>query len=200
MATAGPEGRDPLANRAAFTTVAPSTCGPKGTQPSAKWCSSNLQGCPCGFYGDPVRECTCTPTQVSRYGKRISGPLMDRIDLFVEVPRVDYEKLTGPSESESSSQVRQRTRAARELQRERFNGTQILDNSEMGPTEVYQYCQMDESAESLVQSAMQQMHLSARAYHRILKVSRTIADLGESETIGISHVAEALQYRPTQLL
>jgi magnesium chelatase family protein len=137
---------------------------------------------------------------VSRYGKRISGPLMDRIDLFVEVPRVDYEKLTGPSESESSSQVRQRTRAARELQRERFNGTQILDNSEMGPTEVYQYCQMDESAESLVQSAMQQMHLSARAYHRILKVSRTIADLGESETIGISHVAEALQYRPTQLL
>ena len=159
-----------------------------------------MNPCPCGFYGDPVRECSCTPIQVSRYGKRISGPLMDRIDLFVEVPRVDYEKLAGPSESESSGQVRLRTRAARELQRERFKGTKILDNSEMGPTEVYEYCQLDESAESLVQSAMQQMHLSARAYHRILKVSRTIADLGASDTIGISHVAEALQYRPAQWL
>ena len=125
---------------------------------------------------------------------------MDRIDIFVEVPRVDYEKLAGPAESEPSKQVRLRTRAAREHQRERFKGTKILDNSEMGPTEVYEYCQLDESAESLVQSAMQQMHLSARAYHRILKVSRTIADLASSDTIGISHVAEALQYRPAQWL
>ncbi len=157
-----------------------------------------MNPCPCGFYGDPVRECMCTPTQVSRYSKRISGPLLDRIDLFVEVPRVDYEKLSGPSESEPSRQVRQRTRAARDVQRGRFQETQILNNSEMGPTEVYEYCKMDKSAESLVQSAMQQMHLSARAYHRILKVSRTIADLASSDIIGISHVAEALQYRPAQ--
>jgi magnesium chelatase family protein len=157
-----------------------------------------MNPCQCGFYGDLFQECTCTPTQVSRYSKRISGPMLDRIDLFVDVPRVDYEKLVAPSQSESSGAVRDRTSAASQRQRQRFSGTPILSNSEMGPTEVYEYCNLDESAESLVQTAMRQMHLSARAYHRILKVSRTISDLASSDTIGISHVAEALQYRPAQ--
>ena len=135
--------------------------------PTQSDCVLRLHGCPCGFHGDPVRECSRTPTQVSRYSKRISGPMLNRIDIFVEVPRVDYEKLAGPSES--SQDVRRRAEAAREVQRKRFNDTPFLNNVEMGPNEVYRYCQTEESAQSLVQSAMQQMHLSARAYHRILK-------------------------------
>ena len=157
-----------------------------------------MNPCPCGFYGDPVKECTCSPTQVSRYSKRISGPMLDRIDIFVEVPRVDYEKLSAPSNAESSADVRHRAQAARDIQLYRFRDTKILNNAEMGPNEVYKFCEVEDSAQSLIQTAMQQMQLSARAYHRILKVSRTIADLGSSDTIGVAHIAEALQYRPTQ--
>ena len=155
--------------------------------------------CPCGFLGDPIKECTCSPTQVSRYSKRISGPMLDRIDIFVEVPRVDFEKLTAPSHAESSVDVRKRTQSASNIQQHRFRDTVILNNAEMGPNEVYQFCEVEDSAQSLIQTAMQQMQLSARAYHRILKVSRTIADLGGSGAIGVAHIAEALQYRPTQL-
>ncbi|MDA0770979.1 MAG: YifB family Mg chelatase-like AAA ATPase [Chloroflexi bacterium] len=156
-----------------------------------------MNPCPCGYYSDPIRECTCSSNEVARYKRRISGPLLDRIDMFVEVPRVDYEKLTQPSDSESSSQVRERVEEARQRQYSRFKDTSILTNAEMGPTEVWNLCQMDDTAKALLNSAMKQMQLSARGFHRILKVSRTIADLAGEPIIGIAHLAEALQYRPT---
>ena len=152
---------------------------------------------PCGFYSDPVRECTCSASAVSRYKKRISGPLLDRIDLFVEVPRVEYEKLVQPSGAETSAQIQKRSETARAVQRARFDGTEMVANAEMGPVEVWSSCKVEEPAQALLQAAMKQMHLSARGFHRVLKVARTIADLAGAETIGIAHLAEALQYRPT---
>ena len=156
-----------------------------------------MNPCPCGFASDPVKECSCTPSAVSRYKKRISGPLLDRIDLFVEVPRVEYEKLVEPSGAETSAQVRERIERARRRQYERFGDKQIITNAEMGPVEVWDFCQIDDSAQGLLQAAMKQMHMSARGFHRILKVSRTIADLAGADTIGVAQLAEALQYRPT---
>lgn len=156
-----------------------------------------MNPCPCGYYGDPARDCVCSSSQVLRYGRRISGPLMDRIDIFVDVPRVDYDKLIAtPARVESSSAARQRTRAARLAQRERYDGTGILSNSEMGPKEVYEFCQPDDTAAALLRTAMERMKLSARVYHRVLKLARTIADLSGDATIAAQHVAEALQYRP----
>ena len=122
-------------------------------------------------------------TMVTRYQKRISGPLLDRIDIHVEVPRVDYEKLSSDRLGEPSSAVRARVEAARKRQRARFEGTPLTCNADMGPAEIRQYCQVDEAAQSLLKSAMQQMHLSARAYHRVLKLARTIADLAGNEHI-----------------
>ena len=134
---------------------------------------------------------------MSRYRKRISGPLLDRFDLFVEVPRVEYEKLVEQTKGESSAQVRERIERARDRQRARFEGAPMIANSEMGPVEAWTFCQVDDAARGLLQAAMKQMHLSARGFHRVLKVSRTIADLASADTIGIVHLAEALQYRPT---
>ena len=157
--------------------------------------------CPCGFYGDPVKPCTCSTSMVTRYRQRISGPLMDRIDIHVEVPRVDYDKLTDERRGEPSSAVRARVEAARACQQERFapsreNGRRpIYANAGMGAREVAQYATLSPDAEKLMRAAMQQMQLSARGYHRVLKLSRTIADLDGSEAIGTQHVAEALQYR-----
>ena len=156
-----------------------------------------MNPCPCGFASDPVKECLCTPSTISRYKKRISGPLLDRIDMFVEVPRVEYERLVEPTGAESSLEVRRRIEEARQVQRGRFDGTSMITNAEMGPVGVWDFCQAEEPAKGLLQAAMKQMHLSARGFHRILKVSRTIADLGGAETIGVAHLAEALQYRPT---
>jgi magnesium chelatase family protein len=155
-----------------------------------------MNPCPCGYYGDPVKPCTCSPVVVSRYQKRISGPLLDRIDIFVEVPRVDYEKLADDRMGESSGVVRQRVEQARAIQRKRFNGTKLVANADMTPLEVREFCQVEPSAQSLLQAAMRQLCLSARAFHRILKLARTIADLAEAETISASHLAEAIQYRP----
>ena len=125
----------------------------------------------------------------------MSGPLQDRIDIHVEVPRVQYEKLTGSGQGEPSCAVRGRVQAARERQRVRFAGTGLMANADMGPSEVRKWCQTDQSAQGLLKSAMQQLHLSARAYHRTLKLARTISDLAGAETIGAIHAAEALQYR-----
>ena len=151
--------------------------------------------CPCGFSTHPRMECTCSPSAVGRYQKRVSGPLMDRIDIFVEVPPVEYEKLVDEAPAEDSSQVRQRVERAREAQWQRFRDCNFLRNSEMGPAEVWKFCPLDDGAKSLLQTATQQLSLSARAFHRVLKVSRTIADLEGQEQIGVGHLAEALQYR-----
>jgi magnesium chelatase family protein len=155
-----------------------------------------LNPCPCGYYGDPIKECTCSPMMVSRYQKRISGPLLDRIDIHIEVPRVEYEKLSDDRLGEPSAAIRARVEAARDRQRQRFEGTALLTNADMGPAEVREYCPVDDAGRSLLRAAMQQLQMSARAYHRILKLARTIADLAGSEKIQTVHLAEAIQYRP----
>ena len=154
-----------------------------------------MNPCPCGYAGDSVRECTCSPTAIAKYQRRLSGPLLDRIDIHVEVPRVQYEKLTGQGDGEPSRVVRARVQAARGRQQARFAGTGLVSNADMGPSEVRKYCLTDQSTQGLLKSAMQQLHLSARAYHRTLKLARTIADLAGAETIAAIHAAEALQYR-----
>lgn len=155
-----------------------------------------MNPCPCGWYGDPIKECTCSHAMVSRYQKRISGPLLDRIDIHIDVPRVEYEKLSDDRLGESSAAIQARVEAARDRQRQRFEGTALMSNADMGPGEVRDHCRVDEAGASLLRAAMKQLHMSARAYHRILKLARTIADLAGSEGIETSHLAEAIQYRP----
>jgi magnesium chelatase family protein len=155
-----------------------------------------MNPCPCGYWGGPQRECSCSSTLVSKYQKRISGPMLDRIDIHVDVPRVNYDKLSGDGQGEGSAQVRARVGAARDRQRQRFRGSAINCNAEMGPSQVRDYCRAEGSAQSILKAAVSQMHLSARAYHRILKVARTIADLDDATSIGPAHVAQAVQYRP----
>lgn len=156
-----------------------------------------MNPCPCGFYGDPVHECTCSPTVVRRYQQRLSGPLLDRIDIYVEVPRVEYDKLTDERRGEPSAAVRARVEAARERQRERFrSATNLQCNADMGPSDIRRYCDPAPAGKQLLNTTLRQMQLSARAYHRILKLSRTIADLADSDTIQVAHIAEAIQYRP----
>ncbi|MBI4199679.1 MAG: YifB family Mg chelatase-like AAA ATPase [Chloroflexi bacterium] len=155
-----------------------------------------MNPCPCGYYGDPQKACTCTPSMVTRYQKRISGPLLDRIDIFVEMPRVEYEKLVQPPDAETSDAARTRVQEAREVQRKRFQSLRATCNAEMGPEEVWHFCRLGEGVRGLLQAAMRQLGLTARGFHRVLKVTRTIADLAGSEEIGVVHLAEALQYRP----
>ena len=138
----------------------------------------------------------CAPSTVTRYQKRISGPLLDRIDIHVEVPRVDFEKLAGDRVGEPSAAIRERVQAARERQRRRFEGRGLASNAEMGPGEVRRECALDEAGTALVRQAMAQLQLTARAFHRVLKLARTIADLAGEEAIRPPHLAEALQYRP----
>ncbi|MEW5957890.1 MAG: YifB family Mg chelatase-like AAA ATPase [Chloroflexota bacterium] len=157
---------------------------------------ASMNPCPCGHYGDPVKECTCSMSMVKSYQKKISGPLLDRIDIHVEVPRVPFDKLSSQRTGEPSAVVRARVEAARARQRERFKGTTLQTNSDMGPAEIRRFCLLDAAGTNLVKAAMQQMQLSARAYHRILKLARTIADLAGVEQIQTPYVAEAIQYRP----
>jgi magnesium chelatase family protein len=165
---------------------------------------SAMNPCPCGYFMDPVKPCTCSSSTVTKYQKRISGPLLDRIDIHIEVPRVEYDKLSDKRLGEPSECVRARVEAARDHQRKRFtgltSGKSLTCNADMGPAEVRQFCDLDDTCRSLMKSAMSQLQLSARAYHRILKLARTIADLAGSEAIGPSHLAEALQYRPRGLM
>ncbi len=156
-----------------------------------------MNPCPCGYYGDPVKACTCSFGTVTKYQKRISGPLLDRIDIHVQVPRVEYDKLSDQRTGEPSQVVRARVEAARVLQRARFERTQgVSCNADMHPAEVRKFCILDDTGAALMRSAMNQMNLSARAYHRTLKLARTIADLARCEKIAPQHLAEALQYRP----
>ena len=156
-----------------------------------------MNPCPCGYYGDSMRACTCPDATVSRYQRRISGPLLDRIDLFADVPRVELKELTSEPSGERSETVRARVTEARVRQAARLRGTNALINAEMGPAEVRRFCQgaLAPEAQPLLQSAMQQLGLSARSFHRVLKVARTIADLAASDRIETVHLAEAIQYR-----
>jgi magnesium chelatase family protein len=185
--------RQPLEDRTVTISRAHGTI----TYPANFMLVAAMNPCPCGFYGDPVRACTCSESTVSRYQKRISGPLLDRIDIFVEVPRVDYEKLSSAAEGETSAIVRDRVEYTRRLQAERFTATRLTCNAEMTPAEVRDHCQgkLDEQAQSLLRVAMTQLSLSARAFHRILKLARTIADMAGSDAIASAHLAEAIQYR-----
>ncbi len=152
--------------------------------------------CPCGFLGDSEKNCICSPTQIINYKKKISGPILDRIDLHIDVPRVKFEKLTSIDPGEDSLSIKLRVEKARKIQRLRFADSPFLTNSEMSSETVKQYCQLETISVDLLRNAVDQMHLSARAYFRVLKLARTIADLSDEEKILTQHLAEALQYRP----
>lgn len=158
--------------------------------------ASAMNPCPCGYFTDPSKECTCAPPQIQRYMAKISGPLLDRIDIHIEVPAVKYKELSAETKSESSSVIRERVITARKIQLKRFNGLKhIYNNGDMGSKEVRTYCKLDSAGAELLKMAMTKLGLSARAYDRILKVSRTIADLDSSENILPQHISEAIQYR-----
>jgi len=150
--------------------------------------------CPCGYYGDSTRNCTCSMSAITRYQKRISGPLLDRIDIHIEVPRVEYDKLTDERRGELSAAIRARVEAARERQRGRLD-SELTCNADMGAAEIEIHCRLDDAGKQLMRSAMQQLGITARAFHRILKLGRTIADLAGAEDIQPAHLAEAIQYR-----
>ena len=164
--------------------------------PASFMLAGAMNPCPCGFYGDPVRQCTCPPGLISRYQRRISGPFIDRVDIFVEVPHINYEKLADDRLGEKSEKVQARVKAARSRQLERFKGSKLTCNAEMTPTEDREFCRVEADAQSLLKMAMKQLYLSARAFHRILKLARTIADLENADTIKSHHLAEAIQYGP----
>ena len=165
------------------------------TFPSSFMLVAAMNPCPCGFYTDPNRECTCTLPQILRYRSRISGPLMDRIDIHIEVPAVRYRDLTGEASGENSETIKGRVNRARELQRLRFNGKRIYCNAQMTPRFLKKYCQIGEDSKALLEKAIDKLGLSARAYTRILKIARTIADLERVEEITAQHISEAIQYR-----
>ncbi len=158
-----------------------------------------MNPCFCGNLGDPRKPCTCSPSNVSRYQKRISGPLLDRMDIFIDVPRVEYDKLTGEATGEPSASIRERVCRARQIQRARFEDSCAQTNADMGPADVWTYCRLDEAAHGLAKAAMERLHLSARAFHRTLKLARTVADLAGEPEIGMAHLAEAVQYRQRSL-
>lgn len=157
---------------------------------------ASMNPCPCGYFGS-TRECKCSPVQIQRYVGKISGPLMDRIDIHVDVPAVNFKELRGKSapEGESSAVIRERIGRAREIQLKRFAGERVYSNSAMSPAQIRSFCALDQESENLLEHAMQRQGLSARAHDRILKVARTIADLGESENIQSVHIGEAINYR-----
>ncbi|MEZ4667280.1 MAG: YifB family Mg chelatase-like AAA ATPase [Anaerolineae bacterium] len=155
--------------------------------------------CPCGNLGDPSKACTCTPAMISRYQSKLSGPLLDRIDIHIEVPRVEYDRLIGTTKEESSASIRSRIETSRQRQRERFAGISgLFANADMKVGDVQRFCTVTQDARQLLDISVRRMQLSARAYHRLLKLARTIADLADSDDISTQHVAEAVQYRSHQ--
>ncbi|MCQ4794926.1 ATP-binding protein [Anaerofustis stercorihominis] len=166
------------------------------TYPADFMLLASMNPCPCGYLGDSKVECTCSDFQKEKYKNKISGPLLDRIDIQVKVPRQDYEKLRiNSKKSESSKEIRKRVNKAREIQLERYKGTKVLFNSMLTPAMIEKWCKIGEEEERLMKMAFDNLNLSARGYHRILKLARTIADLDGCENISSSHISEALQYR-----
>ena len=155
-----------------------------------------MNPCPCGYFNDSTHRCSCSPALVTRYQKRISGPLLDRFDIHIEVPRVEYEKLAGDRVGEASEVVRQRILAARARQQARFDGSGLTCNADMTPAHIRDFCELDDASKALMRAAMSQLGMSARAFHRVLKLARTIADLAGADRIQAAHLAEAIQYRP----
>lgn len=154
-----------------------------------------MNPCPCGFFNHPAKKCTCSPKQINKYLNRVSGPLLDRFDIHIEVPPVEYDDLSSTKNEESSVEIKKRVNKAREIQNKRFKNSQTKCNAKLSDLEFEKYCSVSESANVLLKSAFEQMGLSARAYNRIIKVARTIADLDSSENIEAHHIAEAIQYR-----
>jgi len=167
------------------------------TFPARFMLAAAMNPCPCGYFNDKSRECMCTPPMIQRYVAKVSGPLLDRIDIHIEVPAVQYRELRGSASAEGSSHIRDRVLSARERQRERFHkaGEKFYSNAQMGTRQIRAYCELLPDAERLLERAMQQQGLSARAHDRILKVARTIADLEGKPALAVSHLAEAIQYR-----
>ena len=165
------------------------------TFPASFMLVAAMNPCNCGFYGDPTRECRCTPPQVQRYISKISGPLLDRIDIHINVPAVKVSELAAQDSGETSEQIRARVVKVRKLQQQRFSGEHVFCNAQMPPRLIRKYCQLDAQSQQLLERAMMKLGLSARAYDRILKVSRTIADLEGMEQIVEKHISEAVQYR-----
>lgn len=154
--------------------------------------------CPCGYLGDSVKECVCSPGQISRYEKKLSGPILDRIDLHISCPSLHADKLIGLDDGESSNKIRERVQEARKTQTKRFKGKKIAANGEMSVKQIKEFCQLDKECLDLLKSAISQMKLSARGYHRIIKVARTVADLEQSKNITPIHIAESIQYRVSE--
>jgi magnesium chelatase family protein len=165
------------------------------TYPCSVMLVASMNPCPCGYYGDPNRECSCSQTQIMKYMSRISGPLLDRIDLHIEVPAVKYEELEGKASGESSADIKQRVNTARRIQLDRYKCRGVYSNSQLTPELMEMHCQLDNEASDLLRQAFEALGLSARAHNRILKVARTIADLAGEENIKTEHIAEAIQYR-----
>ena len=166
------------------------------TFPSRFMLAAAMNPCPCGYFGDPTRECHCTPPMIQRYVSKISGPLLDRIDIHIEVPAVKYKELRAPSAAEESIAVRRRVLEARQRQLERFKGDKkIYANAQMMPKLIRKYCAIAADGEKLLENAITRLGLSARAHDRILKVARTIADLDGAASIESKHLSEAIQYR-----
>ena len=156
---------------------------------------ASMNPCPCGFYGSKEKECTCTPQAIQKYMGKISGPLLDRIDIQVEVTPVKYEKLQGNEKIETSVKIKERVNKARKIQQNRYKELEIHSNSQLTPTLIEKYCELGEKEKQILKKAFDTLGLSARAHDRILKVARTIADLDEKENIEIAHITEAIQYR-----
>lgn len=159
-----------------------------------------MNPCKCGWRGHPSGKCTCSDKEVEKYVQKISGPLLDRIDLHVNVPSVEYEAMRRKSKPESSAQVKERVDAARAIQSRRFEGTGIPCNAQMTPLMVGRFCELDSRCDALMKSAFERMGLTARSHDRVLRVARTIADLDGAEHIGVEHLSEAIQYRNTDIL
>lgn len=165
------------------------------TYPSAITLVGAMNPCPCGFFGHPTRSCICSPKAVRNYLNRISGPMLDRMDLHIEVPPVDYESLSSNRREETSQEIKARVNKAREIQNERYKGTDITCNARLTPAMLKKYCVMSEQAVALLKTAYTNLGMSARAYDRILKVARTVADLDASERIEANHISQAIQFR-----
>ncbi|MBI2415317.1 MAG: YifB family Mg chelatase-like AAA ATPase [Candidatus Kerfeldbacteria bacterium] len=165
------------------------------TYPAQTIFIGSLNPCPCGYYGDKEKECTCTPLQLAKYHKKLSGPLLDRVDLFCYVPRINFDTLTSQTVTESSAAIRVRVQQALNRQRQRYAGSAMANNATLPNRLINQHCPIDASSKRLLRQAMQTMQLSPRGFHRILRVARTIADLEDSTNITPHHLSEALQYR-----